>query len=272
MRLELVCLTLVVLGLFVQASPAVEAADVADDSRTISANVPPEFYVPNPNANYCLVMVKFGASDRNVRRDALLKFVGSSYSRTEKWKKDYAIIGVDYIDFSSLHLVSYSDCDGAVRLARSAVASILNCGRAKSCKNEYVALDKTSPLFTSSRDEMSPFGMSVFDKYVGRAHLQECTLGIGLKNWASLGPKKWAAIDDSMLGLIWKFRMPIVDLKRINGTVFITFARECAKKKQYYSVMAEIISRENPGVTQLFDRIDYSPELAPYIYSETGGR
>ncbi len=243
-------------------------ADAADAASTAAAEFKvPEAYAEESQHDYCLLRVNLTDSSASRRKPILIKFISDGFVYTSEWRKNFSVIGVDYVSFSFFHLLVNRSCGEALAVARQAVARFLPCVSPKEdlCGvATIIALGRKSPLIAPFTDAPA-FGLLAFDKFIGRSQLQDCAVLIRLRPDSS--GEGFGELDRSLFNLYIKFRMPIVDIKRINREVYLVFSRQCNKKSDYYSTLSELLNvgKNRPA---LFDGVNLAPDTSPYIFSE----
>src|SRR5215469_13955719 len=76
-----------------------------------STEVIPEYYLVSKNAQVCVVRGDIsGIDSASARKAALLEFVNGSYAFSNKWKQDFILSAIDYIDYRYFHAVLFRAC------------------------------------------------------------------------------------------------------------------------------------------------------------------
>ncbi len=112
-------------------------ADAADAASTAAAEfkVPEAYADGNLQHDYCLLRVNLTDSSASRRKPILIKFISDGFVYTSEWRKNFSVIGVDYVSFSFFHLLVNRSCGEALGCgpARRSLGSCLAYLRKKTC-------------------------------------------------------------------------------------------------------------------------------------------
>ena len=221
----------------------------------------PEYYFHNSRQSTCVLKMDIADRDLALRSRSFISFLGTAYTLTEHWHREFVVAGVDYVAFRHFFLVMFSGCvESKHQLANleSRMPKDVHQGGGET---------SSSPIISSWKQFLS-YGSPIaeFEHVRSPEGVARCLVYAPLKARAQFFDA------DRALSHAWvKYRVPIFDKNWANGGVYVLFGRQCAEKRILYSRLIGFASEDNSNIRSELGKPSFFPAAGPYL-DRVGGK
>jgi hypothetical protein len=220
----------------------------------------PEFLISAPSKNMCEIKVLFASRSAGDARATMFDLLSWANRKTNNWNKEFVIVGVDFVSYSSFHAIipSCAGSNGFDQISAE-VRAWFQSHCENRCDPQRVSIIKDDQLHFAASVTPGQFSsaISMYLSFRSKKELQNCLMRIDIRH----------APRDSYARLFsaWKeYRLPIFDLLEANGDLYVLLVNHCNAKENLYSAMMEAMTRGG-GNAPAFGAVDYHPNASAYL-------
>ncbi|MGH6879070.1 MAG: hypothetical protein ACREHV_17055, partial [Rhizomicrobium sp.] len=193
----------------------------------------PEFIATSDISEFCDIQVKFTPASQNT----LFGFLDSAFEYTNHWRQKFFVVGVDYVNDNSLHIISRKPCSRYSEGARFAnaffakqIESCNECGKFSFSFKE----GSLSPYIMKEQDVQFKTKLQMFLRYRPKSMIPTCTVTFRIPPQPVSHPSS-ANLFSYINNAQYKYRLPIEDAASgPKNTSDFLFSRQCYAKRILY--------------------------------------
>lgn len=229
----------------------------------------PEVAVPPGSQSYCVIRSEV-RGDSQSKRNSVVSFIRAAYEQTEHWRRDYIVAAVDYVQFSQFYVVLYVGCPDIADSASKVQALFANGSDTDRVTIKFSRADETGIIARYSEPELPIF---LSDKFRGRSTLRDCTVRVPLRitKGGSLRLEEVVPIQNALLQLQLKYRMPIIDVYLVDNSFYLLLSRDCQHRETLLARAKNLLRDDGLEWEEHFEDPEFGPDVATYRYKETAG-
>jgi hypothetical protein len=190
------------------------ALTVAGKPASAATERPVPQYWLKQNVSICV----FRVDTNGATLESYLKFLDGAYKRTDQWRGDFGIAGVDYVRFRKFYILTRKiSCSDIIGARKFVAADFPAAG---------VSSDESGKQYIGALSEWDAGPVKLISRYKPGTPLQSCMISFQTRN--GVDPLKFYG-EFSRIALL-KYRFPIVHVSFANEQFNMPFSDYCGQR------------------------------------------
>jgi hypothetical protein len=209
----------------------------------------PEYFARDASST-CVYEITFSYPINSAR---LLQFVDSLYARTNMWRRELTLAGVDYVDSKRVFAIAYSSCN-ASQSFQAAIPSDLH--------------PSISVSSAGQRSFVSTLGflrgtkgiLDVFHRFKPKESIQNCLASVSIN-----GTRDYVSVYSELWHLIRHYRFPIMDIGATDQNLHLLFSNFCSQRATIFERLLQAADREKLPLRLQLGPPDFTSGAQEYV-------